>query len=582
MQHETYKFGDFELDPVRRALSRAGEQVRLRPMAVSLLCHLAQENDRVVPKEELLSTLWPDGTGSEANLTVTIAAVRKALGEEPGQHRLLITVPREGYRFVGELLEEGPHATGSNSPRIIPRKLAVLPPEIVQGSGDSALNSDLAQRICEQIIGHASKLDTTEIIETCAENLDSGPLGELASAVGAEALLTGTLTRNEASVQLDLRITDREDRTRWQSRVVHTIEELHTLPLRAARIVTGILNPDPGRPPRTTPARGAEYSAAWRSYLQGRYSLAIGGGLPAAHQSAVAFQHAVELEPDLAPAHAGLAEVLFIQRSAGIVEREASTKRIRMAAETAFELEPLLAESHLAMAQVAMVLDHDWIAAREHLMSALDFGPDNPAVHARYAIYLAWRRQFEAALDSIRRAQSLDPFSLRLTSEAAKIHYFAGQSDVALSILHSATQRNLDFSTGWILSAWINLGAGNGRGSLRALEQVREQIEAAPLFDAFSGTAWAIEGNTERAHAALDALKKRESAGEDVPALFAGLILVSLGDLGGATECVRRAGEERYSELATVEADPLWAAMRSWPAYGPLRQRFFAKGFPVG
>ena len=124
MSVTTLRFGPFELDPLRRSLLRDGTPVRLRPMAITLLCHLAQHRERVVPKKELLETLWPDGSGTEANLTVTIAAVRKALGEVAGQHRILITVPREGYQFVARL-DDG---DGTQSP--MPRHLAVLPIEI--------------------------------------------------------------------------------------------------------------------------------------------------------------------------------------------------------------------------------------------------------------------------------------------------------------------------------------------------------------------------------------------------------------------------------------------------------------------
>lgn len=573
MHQATFRFGTFELDPVRRALTRDGVHVRLRPMAITLLCHLARERGRVVTKEELLDELWPDGTGSTANLTVTVAAVRKALGEIPGQNRLLITVPREGYQFVGELLDDRASAEGAD----LPRRIALLTPEILAGSTNPRVDATLATRIRAQIANHGTQLTGTTIFKPDESALGDGALGDLAAEAEAEALLTGTLTSNDASVELHLRLTGRDGVDRWQSRLTHAATDVHTLALRASRIVTRTLNPDPGRPPRTSPPRSSEESEAWRAYLQGRFHFASGDGSAGVQRATISFQHAVDLESTLAPAHAGLAESLILMRSYALVEPQKTTRRIREAAQAAFDCEPLLAESHLAMAQVAIILDHDWAAGREHLMSALEFGPDNPMVHSRYAAYLAWRRQFEAALDSVRRAQSLDPFSMRLTAETARIHYYAGQTSLALSILESATQRKLDFMTGWILQAWFMLGLGDGNASLRALEKLRNQLETTAMWDLFVGTAHAIEGRAEQAHDALQSLRRRREAGEHVPAQFDGLVLLVLGDFGGATECVRLSGDERYTELPIVEADPLWEPVRSWPGYAPLRRRFFGK-----
>ena len=52
------RFGRFELDPLRRTLSQDGAPIQLRPMAISLLCHLVQERDLVVPKQELLEIFF--------------------------------------------------------------------------------------------------------------------------------------------------------------------------------------------------------------------------------------------------------------------------------------------------------------------------------------------------------------------------------------------------------------------------------------------------------------------------------------------------------------------------------------------
>jgi tetratricopeptide (TPR) repeat protein len=548
-------------------------------MAISLLCHLVQERDRVVPKDELLGTLWPDGSGTDANLTVTIAAVRKALGERAGLHRILITVPREGYRFVGEL-ESGGERGPANK---LLRNIALLPIELLETRDDPAGTcigedeTELVGLIRREIARHAASLAGVNIQVPEAAHLPAGNLDEMARGLGVDSMLIGTLVDGVVSVQLELKIVDRDGKDLWHSRIVHTGSELQTLPLRAARAVIGVLNPDRGHRPAAQRLRASDYSPAWKEFLQGRFHHSSGDGLPGLHRAAVSYQKAVELDPDLAPAHAGLADVLMILRTAAMLEPTETATRIRLCSARAFECDPLLPESHLAMAQVCMILDHDWNAAREHLLTAQDFGPENPLVHSHYAIYLSRRRQFEAAVDSVRRAQSLDPFSMRLTADVAKIHYFAGQADVALSILESATTRRLDFSVGWITRAWIHLGLGDGDASLAALDGIRTQLDSTAIWDVFTGAAHGIAGRAELAQVGLEALRARRNRGEHIPWQFDALILLTLGDFAGATECVQLSAEERYGELGLIEADPLWAPFRSWPGYEPLRKRYFAK-----
>src|SRR5215813_12792155 len=91
-------FGPFTLDRTEARLTREGSPVSLPPKVFELLCYLAANAGRLIEKDELLKALWPDSFVEEANLTVGIAALRKALGAE-----LIETVPKPGYRFTGEV-----------------------------------------------------------------------------------------------------------------------------------------------------------------------------------------------------------------------------------------------------------------------------------------------------------------------------------------------------------------------------------------------------------------------------------------------------------------------------------------------
>jgi len=98
-----YRFGQFVLDPGRRTLSRADLPVALTPKAFDVLLFLAQNPNRVVTKEELLQAVWGDTFVEEGNLTQYISHLRKALGDNSEDSRLIVTIARKGYQFTADV-----------------------------------------------------------------------------------------------------------------------------------------------------------------------------------------------------------------------------------------------------------------------------------------------------------------------------------------------------------------------------------------------------------------------------------------------------------------------------------------------
>jgi eukaryotic-like serine/threonine-protein kinase len=111
-----YRFGDFVLDPGRRTLSRVESMVSLTPKAFDVLLFLVQNPNRLVTKEELLQAVWGDAFVEEGNLTQYISHLRKALGDNSEDTRLIVTIARKGYQFtaratVAEAADIAKHAT---------------------------------------------------------------------------------------------------------------------------------------------------------------------------------------------------------------------------------------------------------------------------------------------------------------------------------------------------------------------------------------------------------------------------------------------------------------------------------------
>jgi DNA-binding winged helix-turn-helix (wHTH) protein len=101
-----FRFADYVLDTDRRELTRGSERVQMGPQVFDLLVHLVENRERVVSKDDMLEAVWSGRIASESTLTSHINAVRKAIGDKGEDQRLIRTVARKGFRFVGEIEEE--------------------------------------------------------------------------------------------------------------------------------------------------------------------------------------------------------------------------------------------------------------------------------------------------------------------------------------------------------------------------------------------------------------------------------------------------------------------------------------------
>jgi len=100
-----YLFEGCVLDTDRRELRRGADAVSIAPQVFDLLDYLIRNRERVVSRDDLISTVWQGRIVSDAALTTRINAARNAIGDSGEVQRLIKTLPRKGLRFVGEVRE---------------------------------------------------------------------------------------------------------------------------------------------------------------------------------------------------------------------------------------------------------------------------------------------------------------------------------------------------------------------------------------------------------------------------------------------------------------------------------------------
>ncbi len=116
-----YEFDEYLLDPLRRVLSpRAdGQPLQVTGRVFDTLLYFVEHEGQLLDKRTLMEAVWGDFVVEESNLTQTIHTLRRVLGERPGEHRIIVTVPSRGYRFVAPVTTRttfAPPATATERP----------------------------------------------------------------------------------------------------------------------------------------------------------------------------------------------------------------------------------------------------------------------------------------------------------------------------------------------------------------------------------------------------------------------------------------------------------------------------------
>ena len=160
-----YLFEDYVLDAGRRELRRGANLLSVEPKVFDLLVHLIGSRDRVVSKDELIAAIWGGRIVSESALTTCINAARTVLSDSGDAQRLIKTLPRKGFRFVGKAREQGDIGTATANAAVEQRRadpalpdrpsLAVLPFTNIGGDPEQEYFAD---GIVEEMITELSRM----------------------------------------------------------------------------------------------------------------------------------------------------------------------------------------------------------------------------------------------------------------------------------------------------------------------------------------------------------------------------------------------------------------------------------------
>ncbi|MGA2535765.1 MAG: winged helix-turn-helix domain-containing protein [Terracidiphilus sp.] len=494
------RFGLFELDLKTRQLTKNGVNIRLAQQSIQVLSLLLEHPGEIVTREELRRHLWPSDVfvDFDHGLNKSVQKLRDALGDSAGSPRYIETIPRIGYRFIGpangatgiqqlksdtttpqaQNLASAPPAgiAGNRRARWLfiasciaflalaagwlirsrlrasepIQSLAVLPLENL--SGDSSQDY-FADGMTDELITMLAKDSTLRIVSRTSVMQYRGarrPLPEIARALHADAILEGSVSRSANRVHMTLQLIRADtDSHLWADSYERDANDI-ALPDEAAKAIAKQLH-------RATPtANAVRYvsPAAHDAYLHGKY-LWFSDRM---EESEPWFRKAIDLQPDYAPAWAGLANFYGEGIAGDVLDPRTSIAPEEQAAQRALELDPDLPEAHAAMGAMFLIDRWDWAGADRETLRAISLDPQKGELYyLRACLLQAVGRQAEA-IDLGKKAMEIDPFSRPYA--LASLYEYPRQFDAALAEIRlrlEANPKSLEL-IGLEMDTWRRMG----------------------------------------------------------------------------------------------------------------------------
>ncbi|MCP3461492.1 winged helix-turn-helix domain-containing tetratricopeptide repeat protein [Bradyrhizobium sp. CCGUVB23] len=207
-----FRFENHVLDCDLRELTRDGVPVPLQPQVFDLLVHLVAQRGRVVTKDDLISEVWDNRIVSDSALNSRINAARKALGDDGAAQRLIKTIPRKGFRFVGEVLDEtpAPPAAETKALRSAPERpaIAVL---AFENMSDDPEQEYFCDGIAEDILTSLSKVRWFLVIARNSSFTYKGRavhIRQIAEELGVGYVVEGSVRKAGGSVRITAQLND--------------------------------------------------------------------------------------------------------------------------------------------------------------------------------------------------------------------------------------------------------------------------------------------------------------------------------------------------------------------------------------
>lgn len=506
--HKIYEFADFRLLPGEGLLLRNNQPVPLSPKVFETLLFLIERRGHLVLKSELLDNVWTDAFVEENAVSKSVWSIRNALQEDSKNPQFIQTVPKRGYRFVGEVREVSANAAELATSDVVPRasvspyrtsrrfrwilaiaaigviavialwsagfgglqkpaerlskrSLAVMPFD--NASDDPAIEY-LVDGVNKTLIADLTRVEQLEVKSLTAEllkseNRDPNYIGE---QLMVDSVLSGSVSLSGDQIRIYLQLVEaKTGRTLWAKPYEGDKNNIQGLQKQVAREFARDIRVTLSATDRErlSISRRA-VPEAYDHYLRARYYANLQNEQD--QLTAIAeFEQAVQIDPEFATAHAELALAYIWKDFSFFPGHPELAEKASMAMERSLQLDPNLPMGYLARGRLLWTpvanFQHEK-AARDY-RTALDLDLKLDEAWNQLAMVYTHIGALDEALRAARTAVEINPnnhlLSLRLGQTLNSQTNYAEALAVLQSIQRSVHPQMIGHQTAWAL---LNLG----------------------------------------------------------------------------------------------------------------------------
>jgi TolB-like protein/DNA-binding winged helix-turn-helix (wHTH) protein/Flp pilus assembly protein TadD len=617
------RFGSFEANVRAGELRKRGLKVRLQDQPFQILVMLLERPGELVTRQEIHQNLWPADTfvDFDHGLNNAVNRLREALDDSPETPRFIETLPKKGYRFIGQVTGDGQPgeaeyqaaaATPVVEPRPIEQKLSTRPRFLVtilvccfalalavmvyhgwrrmragrpspgagyvmlavlpfqNLSGDSSQDY-FSDGLTEEMIAQLGALSPDQLgviarTTTMAYKHTSKSVKQIGSELGVGYVLESSVRRDGDQVRISVQLIRVHDQVHvwthsYDRHISHSIELQEEVAKAVAEQIEVRLSPSyQGRMnPHPLDAEANE------AYLRGRYFW--NQFTPEGYRKAITyFEKAIERDPNFAEAYSGLADSYhFLVVTDSMPTSDGNPKGLE-AARRAVSLGGNLAESHTSLAVALGRSEWNWSGAEDELKRAIALNPSYSMAHRIYAAHLGTTRRHQEAWVQINEAMRLDPLSLPNNAEVVRTLYYARNYDQAIEQGRKAMQLDPNYLRTYFWLGRVYSQKRMHREAIAASEKILESMPDSTLGLTEMAYSLAVAGQRKEARQFLRRLEGR-SRSAFVPAYNFAVIHIALNEEEVAMRYMQQAYVSRDWALVVFAVEPRLDPLRRDPRF---------------
>ena len=450
--------------------------------------------------------------------------------------------------------------------------IAVLPFVNMNADPDSEIFSD---GIAEELTNALSRLDGLRVVARASAFAFKGrpdDVREIGRRLGVATVLEGSVRRAANRVRITAELVNVADGYRlWSERYDRTVDDVFAIQDEIAGAIANVLEAKLLGAPKAyaqEPARKGD-PKAYEHYLRGRH-LWNQRSTRALERSVDEFKQALAIDPQHAPAQAGIADSYVILGVYSHRPPDEVMPKAKAAAEQALAIDESLAEAHTALACVRALFEWDWSAADALFRRAIAHNPQYATAHQWYAMNcLVPQGRFDDARAELDRALALDPLSLAVHTSVGLRFFYARELASAAAALQATLKLNDLFGAADYFLGHVQIAMGRYDDAIPPLERaVLLQEESAETMAALA-TANALAYRRAHAEALLADLERRARESYVSPALLAQIHL-GLGNHEAALQRLEEATDRRSADLVWLKVHPIYDPIRGHPRFRAL------------